>query len=140
MSLDTVRRRVWEILEIALQKHPRLARAGLPPSSRPPARAFLQIRAEHVMFVEVVYAMRDSATGLPADPIVIREPWSPTDDPDTQQALVSGGILLLEGLLDVHPCSGSIHGTTLILRGRVYTPVVLRPISPCPSGRRGRSP
>lgn len=66
-----------------------------------PERAFLQVRAEHVLVVEVVYAMRDAATDLRADPIVIREPWFPTDDPDTQHILVSGDTLRRAGLVDV---------------------------------------
>jgi hypothetical protein len=67
--------------------------------------ALLEVRAEHVMFVEVVYAMSYAVSGLPAPPIVIRsQHWNfPTDDPGTQSIGVRGDTLppwQRQGLID----------------------------------------
>lgn len=66
-----------------------------------PGFALLEVRAEHVVFVEMVYTM-STASGGPATSIPIDEHWTfSTDAPGTHGIGVSGDTLQRPGLLDV---------------------------------------
>jgi hypothetical protein len=65
-----------------------------------PDSAVLQVRAERVLFVDVLYAMI-SMGGDPAGSIAVREPGRFPGDPGTVRAFIDGRMLAREGLVDV---------------------------------------